>query len=122
MTNVHLESTQGTGAVTNVHNVFLVDDTLFTSWTAAGMVVLDVSDPTAPQVIDTFDTNIVEGSSNFVGAFGVNAAIGMDRVLISDRATGLWVVDVSRIVPEPGLLATVLGVMIVLCRLRCRSR
>ena len=48
VTNLDLETTQGTGPVTNVHNLFLVGDTLFTSWTAAGMVVIDVSDPTRP--------------------------------------------------------------------------
>ncbi len=101
VTNAHLAATQGTGPVTNVHNLFLVDDVLFTSWTAAGMVVLDVSDPRFPQVLDTFDTNSTGTQSNFNGDFGVNAAIGFDRVLIADRATGLWVVDVSHVVPAP---------------------
>ena len=101
ITNDDLAATQGTGPVTNVHNLFLVDDILFTSWTAAGMVVIDVSDPTNPSVIDTFDTSAVENSSNFVGNFGVNPSLGMDRILLSDRSSGLWVVDVSNIVPEP---------------------
>jgi hypothetical protein len=100
ISNADLAAEQGTGDVTNVHNLFLVEDRLYTSWTAAGMVVFDVSDPTNPTVIDTFDTSAVESTSNFAGAFGVNASLGPDRVLISDRATGLWVVDTTA-VPEP---------------------
>ncbi|MEM8678050.1 MAG: PEP-CTERM sorting domain-containing protein, partial [Planctomycetota bacterium] len=112
VSNVDLAMEQGVGFATNVHNVFLVDDLLFTSWTAAGMVVLDVSDPENPVVIDTYDTNVVEADSNFIGAFGVNASLGMDRVLISDRANGLWVVDVSGVVPEPrGMLGLVAGLL-----------
>ncbi len=107
VTNLDLEMTQGTGQVTNSHNVFLVDDLLYTSWTVGGMVVFDVSNPADPRVIDTYDTNIVETVSNFAGAFGVNAALGPDRVLISDRATGLWVVDVSSVVPEPSTMVLV---------------
>ena len=101
VSNQDLANQQGTGSVTNVHNVFLVGDTLFTSWTVGGMVVVDVSDPSNPLVIDTFDTTPVEGSSNFAGAFGVNPSLGLDRVLISDRATGLWVVDTTTVIPEP---------------------
>ncbi len=101
VTNTHLRNTQGTGPVTNPHNFFLVGDVLFSSWTAAGMVVMDVTNPESPLVIDTFDTNTTQTGSFFEGDFGVNAAIGFDRVLISDRATGLWVVDVSQIIPEP---------------------
>ena len=95
ITNLDLENTQGTGRVTNSHNTFLVDDTLYLSWTVGGMVVLDVEDPENPTIIDTFDTTAVESLSNFAGAFGVNPSLGPDRVLITDRATGLWVVDVS---------------------------
>lgn len=112
VSNVDLATQQGTGNVTNVHNVFLVEDTLFTSWTVGGMVVLDVADPENPQVIDTFDTTPVEGSSNFAGAFGVNPSLGLDRVLISDRATGLWVVDTTTVIPEPS--TTVLSLVALL--------
>jgi hypothetical protein len=113
VTNVDLEMAQGTGQITNVHNLFLVGDTLFTSWTVAGMVVFDVSDPENPTVIDTFDTNEVETNSNFAGAFGVNASLGLDRVLISDRANGLWVVDVSHVVPEPSGSLVLLSLLLI---------
>ncbi len=115
ISNVDLEATQGTGEVTNVHNLFLVEDRLYTSWTTAGLVVFDVSDPTNPIIIDTFDTNRAETNSNFAGAFGVNAALGPDKVLISDRTTGLWVVDTSVLVPEPtsgSLLLLLLGLVV----------
>jgi hypothetical protein len=114
ISNEHLAATQGTGDITNLHNVFLVGDILFTSWTVGGMVVFNVADPANPLVIDTFDTNPVETDSNFAGAFGVNAAIGMDRVLISDRATGLWVVDVANLVPEPSSLALLTPLILTL--------
>ena len=101
ITNTFLQQNQGTGSIKNVHNVFLVGDILFTTWTIAGMVVFDVSDPTQPQVIDTFDTSFLQSNSNFVGSFGVNPTLGFDRVLVSDRSTGLWVVDITALVPEP---------------------
>ncbi len=119
VTNLQLELTQGTGQITNVHNLFLVNDLLFTSWTVGGMVVLDVSHPASPHVVDTFDTTNVETISNFAGAFGVSPVLGLDRVLISDRANGLWVVDVSGVVPEPSALTMgglLLLVMVALIR------
>ena len=120
VTNADLANTQCTGSVTNVHNVFLVEDTLFTSWTAAGMVAIDVTNPAEPQIIDTFDTNAIESSSNFAGDFGINAAIGLDRMLISDRATGLWVVDVTAVVPLPNAALSGVGLLVIVMLLRRR--
>lgn len=122
VSNIDLALQQGTGDVTNSHNVFLVDDLLFTSWTAAGMVVINVADPENPFVIDTFDTNEAESTSNFVGAFGVNPSLGLDRVLISDRANGLWVVDVSDVVPEPALMAYLAAILTAFGWWRGRGR
>ena len=86
------------------------------------MVVLDVSNPAAPRVVDTFDTTNVETTSNFAGNFGVNPSLGLDRILLSDRANGLWVVDVSGVVPEPSALTITWSLLLAaIARARGRS-
>jgi hypothetical protein len=93
------KSDLGAGSVGNVHNLFVLDDVLYTSWTDAGMAVFDIRHPESPQLLGTFDTSATNTGGHFSGAFGVYPGLGLDRVLISDRNTGLWIVDVAQVVP-----------------------
>jgi hypothetical protein len=93
----------GAGFVGNVHNLFIMGELLFTSWTEAGMALFDIANPRAPVLIGTFDTEATNSGANFNGAFGVYPGLGLDRVLISDRTTGLWIVDVTSIAAMPGV-------------------
>lgn len=88
----------GAGFVANVHNLFVVGDLLFTSWTEAGMVLFNIADPSVPVLIGTFDTEATNSGANFNGDFGVYPGLGLDRVQISDRTTGLWLIDVTNVV------------------------
>lgn len=84
------------------HNPIVRDDLLFISWYQAGVQVLDISDPSNPLLLGTFDTfpGPVVG---FDGNWGVYPLLGLDRVLLSDLDGGLFVVDAASI-PEPGSL------------------
>ncbi len=90
----------GAGFVGNVHNLFVVGDLLFTSWTEAGMALFDIVNPSVPVLIGTFDTEATNSGANFNGAFGVYPGLGLDRILISDRSTGLWIIDVTNVVSD----------------------
>ena len=94
----------GAGLVGNVHNLFVVGDLLFTSWTEAGMALFDIVNPSVPVLIGTFDTEATNSGANFNGNFGVYPGLGIDRVLISDRSTGLWIIDVTNVVSQAAQL------------------
>jgi choice-of-anchor B domain-containing protein len=75
------------------HNTVLYDDTLlFVSWFEAGVVAIDVSDPTDPVMVGNYDT-FPGGDSGEDGNWGVYPLLGLDRVLLSDMDAGLIVVD-----------------------------
>ena len=84
------------------HNPVLFNDTLlFVSWYEAGVVAIDISDPSNPQKVGSYDT-FPGGANFFDGNWGVYPLLGLDRVLLSDRQAGLYVVDATDL-PEPSL-------------------
>jgi len=87
------------------HNPVLFDDTLlFISWYEAGVVAIDISDPSNPQMVGNYDT-FPGGANGYDGNWGVYPLLGLDRVLLSDLQGGLFVVDATSLaLPEvPGL-------------------
>ena len=55
----------------------------------------DIRDPRAPVLVATFDTDSTHTDSNGEGAFGVYPRLGLDRILVADRGSGLWIVDIT---------------------------
>jgi len=94
------------------HNPFLFDDTLlFVSWYEAGVIALDLADPSDPKLLGSYDT-YPGGANGEDGNWGVYPLLGLDRVLLSDMDAGLVIVDATALVaapvpalPGPGLLA-----------------
>jgi hypothetical protein len=83
------------------HNPVLHDDSLlFVSWYQAGVVAIDIRDPSVPQLVGQYDTfpGLVSG---FDGNWGVYSQLGLDRVLLSDMDGGLFIVDASSVSPVP---------------------
>ena len=84
------------------HNPVLFNDTLlFISWYEAGVVVIDISNPSSPIKVGHYDTYLT-GPHNYNGNWGVYPFLGLDRVLLSDLQGGLYVMDATSL-PEPGL-------------------
>ena len=96
LTNDHLNA----GSLSNVHNQFVLGDFLFDAWSEAGLTVHDITNPRTPVLVGTFDTDATDTGAVFEGAFGVYPGLGPDRILVGDRSSGLWIVDVT-LAPGP---------------------
>jgi len=80
------------------HNVVVDGDYAFVAWYLEGLKVLDISDPSAPELVGAYDTWDAEGPDPLDkciinGAFGVRPQD--DRVLLGGES-GLWVFDFDR--------------------------
>ena len=83
------------------HNPVLFSDTLlFISWYEAGVIAIDISDPSNPTMIGQYDTWDNNAFFGFDGNWGVYPFLGLDRVLLSDEQNGLFVVDATSLVCE----------------------
>lgn len=74
------------------HNAFIIGDKCHVSWYTEGYRLLDISDPTDPIEIASYDT-WPGASGGFSGAWGCYPFLPSGNVLISDRSTGLYVLD-----------------------------
>jgi choice-of-anchor B domain-containing protein len=73
-----------------VHNLYIVGDTAYVSYYAAGYREYDVSDPAQPRLIGYYDTN-VSAQQGFSGAFGVYAFSPTGLVFVNDWDNGLFI-------------------------------
>jgi choice-of-anchor B domain-containing protein len=91
--------------VLSPHNPVLFSDTLlFISWYEAGVVAIDISDPSNPVKIGQYDTWDNNAFFGYDGNWGVYPFFGLDRVLLSDEQNGLFVVDATALVCGNGTL------------------
>lgn len=74
-----------------VHNLYILDDLAFVSYYTAGFRLYDVSDPTAPRLVDDFDTAADVTGVGFTGAWGVYPFTPSGTVYVSDMLNGLFV-------------------------------
>jgi choice-of-anchor B domain-containing protein len=87
------------------HNPLLFSDTLlFVSWYQAGVQAIDLSDPSNPVAVGSYDT-FPGAVSGFDGNWGVYPFLGLDRVLASDLDGALFILDASALpaFPVPAL-------------------
>lgn len=82
------------GSSTIVHNAFVLDDYVITSYYKAGVTIHDVSDP--ENIIQTghYDTSPLSGSG-YGGAWGVYPFLPSGNLLVSDIEEGLVVLGPS---------------------------
>jgi uncharacterized protein (TIGR03437 family) len=74
------------------HNPYIIGNLLFVSWYQAGLIVVDITDPTQPRLAGSYDTHA--GAINgYSGCWGVYTFLGLDRVLLSDMDRGLLIID-----------------------------
>ncbi|MDP9159563.1 MAG: hypothetical protein M3O09_04960 [Acidobacteriota bacterium] len=87
-------------AATSPSTTKIMGNLLFVAWYQAGLVVFDITDPTHPIMVGSYDTwpgASYGGHGGGDGDWGVWPFLGTDRVLISDRTTGLYVLDCSHV-------------------------
>jgi hypothetical protein len=83
------------------HHVHVHGNLLFITWYNAGLQVFNIAnvDATHPPVyVGAYDTWPSLDESDFDGNWGVDLSLGLNRVLLSDRKSGLIVVDASGVV------------------------
>lgn len=86
----------------------IMGNLLFVSWYQQGLVVFDITDPVHPVMVGNYDT--WPGASFAVfgggdGNWGVWPFQGLDRVLVSDRATGLYIMNVTGVSSQPAVFS-----------------
>lgn len=73
------------------HNAFIVGDKVHVSWYTEGYRCIDISDPSNPVEVASYDT--WPGSSGgFNGCWGCYPFLPSGNILVSDRSTGLYIV------------------------------
>jgi uncharacterized protein (TIGR03437 family) len=85
----------------SAHNPYIVGNLLFVSWYQAGAQVIDITDPTKPVLVGSYDTFADPTVMGFDGNWGVYPFLGLDRVLLSDLDGGLFIVDFTTAAPGP---------------------
>ena len=82
----------------------IVNNLLYVAWDQAGLLVFDITDPTNPVMVGSYDT--FPGAWNagpFSGAWSVFPFLGQDRILYTDQKTGLYIFDATGVSSEPAL-------------------
>jgi uncharacterized membrane protein len=86
------------------HDPKIMNNLLYVSWYQAGTLIFDITNPAAPVFVGTYDTwpgPVDPGQLD--GNWGVYPYLGQDRVLLSDRNTGLYIVDATGVSSQPAL-------------------
>ncbi|MGH2569382.1 MAG: choice-of-anchor B family protein, partial [Bacteroidota bacterium] len=78
-------------SVSIVHNVFVKGNLAYVAWYADGLKVIDISNPSLPQLVGYYDTHPGPPVAQYVGAWGAYPYYSSGKVIISDMQTGLYV-------------------------------
>jgi len=86
------------------HDPKIVGNLLYVSWFQAGTLIFDITNPSKPILIGSYDTwPLTPSPGQLDGNWGVYPFLGQDRVLMSDRNTGLYIVDTTGVSSQPAL-------------------
>jgi len=96
LSNVTLTATwMPTGITTSiVHNVEIYGNYALVAHYAAGVRLVNITNPTSPTEVAYYDTYPTNNSSNYNGCWGVYM-LPSGKIIASDRQTGLWVLRSS---------------------------
>ena len=72
-----------------IHNVYVRGNLAIASWYTAGLQIMDITNPFAPQRVGYYDT--YPGTGGYEGAWGVYPYAASGNIYISDMSTGLYV-------------------------------
>lgn len=77
-----------------VHNLYIIKTFAYVSYYGSGFKIYDINDPTSPEVVYTFDTNIgtdARAEDGFQGAFGVYPFSSSGNVYVTDIQKDLFI-------------------------------
>ena len=77
----------------SVHNIFYKNGFIFASHYAFGLQIVDVKNPYEMQTAGFFDTYPYSGAGLFDGAWGAFPYFISNRIIVSDRSLGLFVIE-----------------------------
>jgi choice-of-anchor B domain-containing protein len=97
--NLVVSSWHMPGSSAYVHNLFILGNYAHISYYTSGYVVLDISDPTNPQLAGHYDTYPSNNGGTYNGAWGCYPYLPSGNTLISDIQTGLYVLKFNGTVP-----------------------
>jgi len=86
------------------HDPKIMGNLLYVSWFQAGTLIFDITNPTSPLMVGSYDTwpgTVAYGQLD--GNWGVYPYLGQDRVLLSDRNTGLYIIDATGVNSQAAL-------------------
>ena len=86
------------------HDPKIMGNLLYVSWYQAGTLIFDITNPNSPVSVGSYDT--YPGAvvpTQLDGNWGVYPYLGQDRVLLSDRNTGLYIIDATGVNSQPAL-------------------
>jgi len=82
-----------------VHNVTVRGDYAYVAWYTAGLVVVDITNPTSPQTAGWYDT--YPGSSgSYNGVWAVYPYFPSGKIIVSDMQTGLYIFRFANLAPR----------------------
>ena len=76
-----------------MHNIFYKNGFIFASYYAFGLQIVDVRNPFEMETVGFFDTYPYSGAGLFDGAWGAFPYFDSNRIIVSDRSLGLFVID-----------------------------
>ena len=82
-----------------IHNLYILGNYAHVSYYTSGYVVLDITDPTNPQIAGQYDTYPQSNGGNYDGAWGVYPFLPSGNTIVSDMSTGLYVLHFDGMVP-----------------------
>jgi hypothetical protein len=86
------------------HDPKIMGNLLYVSWYQAGTLIFDITNPSSPVLVGSYDTWPGPVSSGQLdGDWGVYPYLGQDRVLLSDRNTGLYIIDATAVNSQAAL-------------------
>jgi hypothetical protein len=86
------------------HDPKIMGSLLYVSWFQAGTLIFDISNPNSPLLVGSYDTwPGPVNASQLDGNWGVYPYLGQDRVLLSDRNTGLYIIDATAVNSQAAL-------------------
>jgi hypothetical protein len=86
------------------HDPKIMGNLLYVSWFQAGTLIFDITNPYSPVLVGSYDTwPGAVNATQLDGNWGVYPYLGQDRVLLSDRNTGLYIIDATGVNSQAAL-------------------